>query len=58
MMLVGIVSLAFGLVGILTESEASGNIAMLPPHVHGNGAVLFIFSVIRLLYLKFASARS
>jgi hypothetical protein len=56
MMLVGIVSLAFGLVGILTESEASGNIAMLLGMFTGMGAVLFIFSVIRLLYLKFASA--
>ncbi len=56
MILVGIVSLAFGLVGILTEPDVPGNVAMLLGMFTGMGAVLFILSVIRLLYLRFAPA--
>ncbi len=56
LILVGAVSLAFGLIGVLTEPQASGNIAMLLGMFTGLGGTLFVFSIIRLLYLRFAPA--
>ena len=55
-MLAGAVSAAFGITGILMEPEAVGNIAMLLGMFTGMGAALFLFSLIRLLYLRFAPA--
>ena len=56
LMLAGAASVAFGITGILREPELSGNIAMLMGMFTGLGCVFFIFSIIRLLYLRFGSA--
>ena len=55
-MLAGAGSLAFGLIGILKDPTLTGNMAMLLGMFTGLGSVFFIVSIIRLLYLRFASA--
>ena len=55
-MLAGAVSAAFGITGISMEPDATGNIAMLLGMFTGLGTVLFLFSLIRVLYLHLAPA--
>lgn len=53
---VGIVSLAFGVIGILLEPEAEGNGAMLLGMFTGMGGALTVLSIVRLIYLAVAPA--
>ena len=56
LMLIGAISMAFGIIGILTEPDAAGNIAMLLGMFSGLGSAMLVISIIRVVYLRFASA--
>jgi hypothetical protein len=56
MLAVGLVSLAFGIFGIVGDPEMEGGGAMLLGMFTGFGGVMMLVSIIRLIYLAVASA--